>query len=61
MKKALTCKRKPCMLKVIWLQENEPTYKELQQLLRATPSSNSSKPLAERLQAEFKFNRDSIK
>ena len=44
----------------VCLQEKEPSYKELQQLLKDTPSSNSSKPLAERLQAEFKFNRDSI-
>ena len=45
---------------IAYMQEEEPSYKELQQLLKDTPSSNSSKPLAERLQAEFKFNRDSI-
>ena len=46
---------------VAGLQEREPTYKELQEVLRKTPSANSSKSLAERLQSEFAFNRDSLK
>jgi len=42
------------------VQENEPSYKDLQRLLKDTPTSNSSKSLSERLQAEFEFNRKSI-
>lgn len=42
-------------------QETEPTYGELQRLLRDTPSSQSSKSLVERLQSEFAFNQDSLK
>ncbi len=39
----------------------KPTYQELQELLKRTEGSNSSKPWDERLRRELKFNQDSLK
>ena len=44
----------------VHLQDQRPTYKALQELLRATEGSSSGKTWVERIQAEFAFNRDSL-
>jgi hypothetical protein len=42
-------------------REELPDYKELEELLRGTEGSMSSKPLMERLQSEAAFLRNSLK
>ncbi|KAK9810156.1 hypothetical protein WJX72_005755 [[Myrmecia] bisecta] len=42
-------------------QATRPSYKELEQLLKAQANSNSNKSWVERLQSEFAFNRDSLR
>jgi len=45
----------------LWhVQEAQPSYKDLQELLRATEGSNSGKTWVERIKGEFAFNRDSL-
>jgi len=41
-------------------REQQPSYKELEGILRGVEWSMSSKPLAERLQAEAQFLRTSL-
>ena len=42
------------------LQDQRPSYKELQEVLRDTEGSSSGKTWVERIKAEFAFNRDSL-
>lgn len=42
------------------MQEQRPTYRELEDLLRATEGSNAGKTWVQRIQGEFAFNRDSL-
>ena len=42
------------------LQDERPSYKALQGVLRDTEGSSSGKTWVERIRAEFAFNRDSL-
>ena len=41
-------------------QEKRPSYRELEELLRATEGSSAGKTWVQRIQSEFAFNRDSL-
>ena len=42
------------------LQDQRPSYKALQEVLRDTEGSSSGKTWVERIKTEFAFNRDSL-
>lgn len=42
------------------LQEEKPSYKDLEQILRGIQGSKSSQTWAERLRSEFNFNKDTL-
>ena len=44
----------------IAMQDQRPSYKDLQELLRETEGSSSGKTWVERIKSEFAFNRDSL-
>ena len=48
------------MVTPVALQDQRPTYKALQEVLRDTEGSSSGKTWVERIRSEFAFNRDSL-
>ena len=46
--------------KRVALQDQRPSYKALQEVLRDTEGSSSGKTWVERIRSEFAFNRDSL-
>ena len=49
-----------CTQTGVTMQDQRPSYKDLQELLRETEGSSSGKTWVERIKSEFAFNRDSL-
>lgn len=49
-----------CTQMGVTVQDQRPSYKDLQELLRETEGSSSGKTWVERIKSEFAFNRDSL-